>query len=84
MRRVGDLLKDLGFNKDAPIETQKAFVRHMLQAAENSRPAPIPAAAPTPPEPEPVPSAIQLSFDPNVLGFSAAAEPGRRKIKTQR
>jgi hypothetical protein len=34
MRRIGDLMKDLGFNKDAPEETAKAFIRHLVEAAK--------------------------------------------------
>lgn len=34
MRQIGELLKELGFNKDAPLETQKAFLKHLVKAAE--------------------------------------------------
>jgi len=34
MKSVGELLNDLGFNKDAPLETQKTFLKHLVKAAE--------------------------------------------------
>ena len=55
MRRVGEVMKDLGFNKDAPLETQKAFIRHLIRAANGSPPIQIPEDP-------------QLSFDPVILG----------------
>lgn len=42
MRHVGDLLKELGFNKDAPLETQKAFLKHLVKAAEQPKLPPLP------------------------------------------
>lgn len=59
MHKVGDLLKELGFNKDAPIETQKAFLRHLVAKAEAPRQQPEPLAVDKPAAEEPV----QLSFD---------------------
>lgn len=41
MRHVGDLLKELGFNKDAPLETQKAFLKHLVKAAEQPKLPPL-------------------------------------------
>jgi hypothetical protein len=66
MRPIGDLMKDMGFNKDAPLETQKAFIRHLISAAnaaDNTRGVPPrePIAA-KPAEPQ------QLSFDSEILG----------------
>lgn len=63
MHKVGDLLRELGFNKDAPMETQKAFFRHLVAKAELPREAPK-AAPPSKEEP------AQLSFDPKILGVS--------------
>ena len=37
MRPIGELLKELGFNKEAPLGTQKAFFRHLVQHAEMVR-----------------------------------------------
>ena len=66
MRPIGDLMKDMGFNADAPLETQKAFIRHLIRAANGA----------PPPRPTEIAQAIpeatgQLSFDPAVLGVLA-------------
>ena len=37
MRRIGDLMADLGFNKDSNEDTQKAFIRHLIRAANVSQ-----------------------------------------------
>jgi hypothetical protein len=37
MQRIGDLMKELGFNEDAPKETAKAFIRHLIDAANVSQ-----------------------------------------------
>ncbi|MGE0763206.1 MAG: hypothetical protein AB7N80_08010 [Bdellovibrionales bacterium] len=37
MRRIGDLMTDLGFNKDSDEDTQKAFIRHLVRAANVSQ-----------------------------------------------
>lgn len=80
MQRIGDLLKELGFNKDAPLETQKAFVKHLIQAAER----------PTQPIPQEKVETVteklpptQLSFDSDILGFSNH-DPMYRKARSQR
>ena len=36
MRQIGELLKELGFNKDAPLETQQAFLKHLDKTSELS------------------------------------------------
>ncbi|MGE0633586.1 MAG: hypothetical protein AB7O96_14330 [Pseudobdellovibrionaceae bacterium] len=33
MRKVGDIMKELGFTKDSPKATQEAFIRHLIKAA---------------------------------------------------
>lgn len=33
MKRAGDILKDMGFRKDAPASLQEAFFRHLIRAA---------------------------------------------------
>lgn len=33
MRKVGDLMKDLGFREDAPVETKEAFIKNLIRAA---------------------------------------------------
>jgi len=37
MRRIGDLMKDLGFNKDAPEATAEAFIHHLIDAGQVSQ-----------------------------------------------
>jgi hypothetical protein len=76
VRRIGELLKDLGFNKDASVEVQKAFVRHLVkQADKTAQPQRIPETKPESKDP-------QLSFDAEVLGV-VPFEPTKRKIKTR-
>lgn len=76
MRRIGDLFKELGFNKDASVDVQKAFVRHLVkQADKTAQPQTIPETKPEKPE-------DQLSFDAEVLGV-IPMEAARRKIKTR-
>ena len=36
MKSVGDIFKELGFNKDASLDTQKAFLKHLISAANAS------------------------------------------------
>jgi hypothetical protein len=67
MRQIGDLMKDLGFNAEAPIETQKAFIRHLIRRAnETSRERPSPILKQEEPK---GPEEGQLSFDPKILGI---------------
>lgn len=33
MKKVGDLMKEMGFNKNAPVATQEAFIKHLIKAA---------------------------------------------------
>jgi hypothetical protein len=79
MRKVGDLMKELGFNKDAPVETQKAFIRHLVKAAEQSVPRQPAPAKEVAPSTEP----IQLSFDATALGV-VPDEPHPKKTGTSR
>jgi hypothetical protein len=41
MKSVGELFKELGFNKDAPLETQKAFIKHLISAVNQSTNHPV-------------------------------------------
>ncbi|MFN8790200.1 MAG: hypothetical protein ACK5Y2_01940 [Bdellovibrionales bacterium] len=36
MKKVGDLLRDMGFQKDSSPETQKAFIRYLIRIANRS------------------------------------------------
>lgn len=65
MRKFGDLLKDLGFNPDASLDVQKAFVRHLVKQADKS--APIPPKV----ESKPTMTDAQLSFDSDILGVAS-------------
>jgi hypothetical protein len=37
MKKVSDLLREMGFNKDAPLATQEAFLKHLIKAATGAR-----------------------------------------------
>ena len=82
MKRIGDLMKELGFDPSAPRGAQEAFVKHLIRAAEG-------VSVQTPSErneikrhPESVrelaPKGQQLSFD-----FDSAPNPrpGENKAK---
>jgi len=62
MRRIGGLMRDMGFNADAPEATQRAFIRHLVRAAEST------SLRNSSHKVELKPSGEQLSFDPEVLG----------------
>ncbi|MCB0364203.1 MAG: hypothetical protein H6624_13885 [Bdellovibrionaceae bacterium] len=68
MRHIGELLKELGFNPDSPLGTQKAFVRHLIQQANRMEQAPTKLPQPSPSdsakEAQPEPKKFeQLSFN---------------------
>jgi hypothetical protein len=62
MRRVGDLLKDLGFNADSPMTTKEAFLRHLVRAAN------VVSPQHSLQNEKPTAGDAQLSFDPDILG----------------
>lgn len=33
MKKASELMKEMGFNKDAPVATQEAFIKHLIKAA---------------------------------------------------
>jgi hypothetical protein len=72
MRRIGDLLRDMGFNKDAPRSTQEAFFRHLLQNANATSAQNIFTNSEQPRADQ------QLSFDPEVLGVNSTEAPPKR------
>ena len=37
-RHISSLMQELGFNKDAPIGAQKAFIKNLIKAANRSIP----------------------------------------------
>ena len=49
MKSFGEIMKELGFNENAPESVQKAFFQHMAQQAENLKPrTPITDQGPAP------------------------------------
>lgn len=34
MKRVGQLMQEMGFNKDAPDSVKEAFIKHLIRASE--------------------------------------------------
>lgn len=72
MKKIGDLFQDLGFNKDAPIETQKAFFRHLVAKAYPPLPINKSNLENIEEKKESVTeTSTQLSFDPKILGLVA-------------
>lgn len=71
MRRIGDLFKDLGFKEGSSLAVQKAFVKHLVQAADRSSPqnaSPIPEQNRKSTKPDiSTNTPEQLSFDPEIL-----------------
>ncbi|MGZ3723710.1 MAG: hypothetical protein ACXVA9_12295 [Bdellovibrionales bacterium] len=75
MRSIGDLMKDMGFNAEAPVETQKAFIRHLIRAANGAGPA---TATPIATAPAPLQKGeSQMSFDPDILGVQIKKSAAR-------
>ena len=33
MKKVSELMQEMGFNKNAPVATQEAFIKHLIKAA---------------------------------------------------
>lgn len=33
MKKVSELMQEMGFNKDAPVATQEAFIKHLIKAS---------------------------------------------------
>lgn len=69
MKSAGEILKALGFNPDAPMETQKAFFKHLAQHAD-----PKLLKTETKVETKPIPAVYeQLEF-----AFTAPAHTNRK------
>lgn len=60
MKSVGELMQELGFNKNSSLDVQKAFVKNLIQAAAEAAPAPTPIHVG-----QPKPAPLQLEFDFN-------------------
>lgn len=68
MRKLADLMKDLGFNTEASLDVKKAFVRHLVAAADRSSSLNLtPISKPALKIPTEVSQEAQLSFDPELL-----------------
>jgi hypothetical protein len=68
VRKFGDLMKDLGFNEEASLDVKKAFIRHLVQAADRSSPQNLtPISKQSLKTPTKVSEEVQLSFDPELL-----------------
>jgi hypothetical protein len=75
MRRIGDLMKELGFDPAGSIDAQKAFIKHLIRAADNtassarvtSENSQNSANLQKPKNSTASVSEIQLSFDPEIL-----------------
>lgn len=37
MKKVGDLMKEMGFSTNSPIETQKAFLKYLGRVSQKSQ-----------------------------------------------
>lgn len=37
MKSIGEMMKEMGFNPNAPLETQKAFFKHLIQDADSKQ-----------------------------------------------
>lgn len=77
MKRVGDLMKDLGFREDASEETARAFIENLIRAAAGERWTSsrerLPFRSATAPQQE-----EQLSFDFEEIEIETAAKLSRR------
>jgi hypothetical protein len=61
MRSIKELMEEMGFNKDAPVETQKAFIKHLIASANQLDQTKV---EPTPAQKKNIEIApIQLEFD---------------------
>ena len=68
MRKMGDLMKDLGFNEEASLNVKTAFVRHLMNAANELSPQKLTPISKQSLHTSPkVVEEVQLSFDPELL-----------------
>ena len=70
MRQIGELMQELGFNAESSVETQKAFIRHLIAKANGTTPFSKPELSQAP--------GTQLTFDLNILGVSPKSAKNRR------
>lgn len=68
MKKIGNLFKELGFKKDSSIEVQRAFFKHLVQAADRSTQQNSSLFSEQKQKAEiKTEQASQLSFDPEIL-----------------
>lgn len=67
MKRVGDLMKELGFNPEASEGAKKAFIKHLIRESEGAPVVSIAEAKPQKPQ-----APAQLSFDFDATGTEEA------------
>jgi hypothetical protein len=65
MQSLKKIMEEMGFNKDAPLETQKAFIKHLIAAANHQAPPPttVPAKVQAKENKKASTQVEQLSFD---------------------
>ncbi len=73
MRKIADLLTEMGFTPGSNRNVQEAFVRHLIQHAKSVSPQNSEQCSKQPNE-----KGQQLTFDPTVLGAQHAPRFKRR------
>jgi hypothetical protein len=48
MKKIGDIMQEMGFNKSAPDSVKEAFIRHLIKASVGVEVPARPAASPAP------------------------------------
>lgn len=68
MKKIGTLFEELGFKKDASLSVQRAFIKHLVQAADRptQQNQKVFLEQATPKYPAPTKNE-QLTFDPEIL-----------------
>lgn len=78
MRKIGDLYADLGFNPDSSTDAQKAFIKHLIKAAEQNQPIQNQTVAQ---KSTPSPAAqTQTKVEPQQLEFSFGESDSPKKV----
>ena len=88
MQSLKKIMQDMGFNPDAPLETQKAFIKHLIASAEQTKPRS--EAPPTSTKVQTKTSTTQkknlsqepqMTFDASVLGTVAQeSTPNKKRV----
>lgn len=83
MRKIGDLFADLGFNPDSSTDAQKAFIKHLIKAAEQNQPSNAPAVVQKNSTPTTQVSAqikTQTKVEPQQLEFNFGESDSPKKV----